>query len=625
MNIIVISGLDATNFVLVNIVRELKDRGHKVFLYGKSQEHLNINMFQGIAERIGTLDSLDRRLAGDLRDIDAIFCSNDTMLHVLDVKKYIFAYSITSIFGTLVSEGGDFMFASGMRKYEGQLKENCAFMGVGNPKYSGIGKTAGEKTEEALHHRFLFIDSGHYPFGREGKVLLAQLLLKICEKFSQYELVVKPRFLEGDEGRTHRNSTHLYACIRKCCGGRMPENLVMLREYGDMNRLIGMSDTVLCMYTSAFVDVLVQGKGLVIIGNLPNRDSADMRNGFHWRIMKEECERSGCLADYHDVLSCLPEGMHSREGYLKRQLAYDGDASKKIVDVMEYVVQNFIARGRFPRRIVWDCQTYGQEMTSDETLTWEGLIENRKSNFLNYHASRYLDKIRHDMDIADYLKWLEMKRQAGKLLHTPVKELVEEAGEILGRIVVENRESLYGDPVSESHLIKAMFITGSEHLLEVDGRQILCNRTLSYYQAEKSLQQGEAGRAVSLYKNYLEETGQSEFLEFVTDDSCYRIFPFDKIPPDRKILIYGAGWAGQKYREQLVQSGYGELTGFVDRNYRNISRVNGIKVYGLEEIPELEFDYIVVAIRNPSVNQQVQKELHIAGIEEDRIVSYLNN
>lgn len=624
MNIIVVSGLDATNFVLVNIVRELKDRGHRVFIYGKSQEHLNINMFKGIVEKIEPLQSLDRRLEGDLKEIDAVFCSNDTMLHLLDVRKYIFAYSITSIFGTLVSEGGDFMFASGMRKYEGQLKENCAFMGVGNPKYSGTEEIT-ESSKKTRNHRFLFIDSGHYPFGREGKVLLAQLLLRICEKFPQYELVIKPRFLEGDEGRTHRNSTHLYSCIRECCEGAAPDNLVMLKEYGDMNRLIGMSDTVLCMYTSAFLDVMVQEKGLVIIGNLPNRDSADMRNGFHWRIMKEECERSGCLTDYHDVLSCLPEGMHGRKGYLKRQLSYGGNASKKIVDVMEYVVQNFIAQGRFPKRNVWDCNTYQQEMKADEMLTWEGLIENRKCNFLNYHASRYLDKIKHDMDMGDYLKWMESKRKEGRLLHTPAKDLVEEAGGILGRMVVENRASLYGDPVSESHLIKAMFMTGSEYLLELDGRQSLCNRTLSYYQAEKCLKQGEGGRAVSLYKNYLEETRQSEFLEFVTDDSCYRIFPFDKIPPDQKILIYGAGWAGQKYGGQLVQSGYGELTGFVDRNYRNIPQANGRRVYGLEEIQGLEFDYIVVAIRSPSVNQQVQKELRAAGIEEDKIVSYLKN
>lgn len=617
MNFIVISGLDATNYILVNIVKELKRRGHGVFLYGKSLEYLNVNMFKGIADRIEPLEKLDQRLKGDVSDIDAVLCSNDTMMHVVDLKKYIFTYSITSIFGTLLSEGGDFMFASGIMKYEGILRENCAFMAVGNPKYSFI-----EENPKTSHHRFLFIDSGHYPFGKEGKVLLARLLLRICNRFPQYELVIKPRFLEGDVGQTHKNSGHLYQCIRECCADGIPDNLVMLKEYGDMNQLIGMSDTVLCMYTSAFIDVMVQGKGLIIIGNLPSLDSADMRNEFHWRIMKEECKMSGCLVDYREVLQHLPAGMSGQKGYLQRQLSYRGNSAIKVVDVMEYVIHEFITQGNFPKMDVWDCNTYIQDMDADEAITWEKLIENRKINFLNYHVSRCLDQVRHDMDIEAYLEWLNKQKRKGGLLNASLQDLVDESNKILNHIIVNNRQKLYGNPVSESYLIKAMFLTGNERLLESEGKHVSCNRTLSYYQAGKYLRQGNSEQAVSLYKKYLKETERNEFIEYVSDGSCYKVFPFHKVPQNRKILIYGAGQVGRKYGWQLVKSKYGELVGFVDRNHKKLSDVNGIRVFGIDEIWKIMFDYVVVAIKSPSVNQQVRKELIISGIEKEKIVSH---
>lgn len=97
------------------------------------------------------------------------------------------------------------------------------------------------------------------------------------------------------------------------------------------------------------------------------------------------------------------------------------------------------------------------------------------------------------------------------------------------------------------------------------------------------------------------------------------LFPFEKIPAGKKILIYGAGDLGYDYYQQILISSYCKVVAFIDREptKRNIP---GIQIYSAEKIPDLEYDYIIVALKAGANMSAVVKALTDMGVNENRVV-----
>lgn len=616
MRIAVVCGLDATNFTLVEIVKVLLKRKHSLVFFGKSLENLNIRMFQGMTDEILSLEELDRmNESHQIEQFDCFLCSNDTLFHLLKVRKYIFTYSITSIFGTYLSEGGDFMFMPGYPCYERGIHEKSVIVPIGNPKYDSLISTNTDTKQ------FLFIDSGHYPFGKEGKRIVAEIIINICKKFPQYRLVVKPRFLEGDiSSTTHRNTNHLYANIRNVCGANLPQNLVLLQEYGDMNQLINESDTVICMYTSAYLDVAIQGKGLIIIDNLPNEDALDLRADFHLKVMRDECRQSGCLVDYHNVLEVLPQGKRCNQEHIKKQLATQKCSAEKIVDLMEYVYELFLSKGRLPEINIFHCDSVKEQMKDDKDLTWDILIDNRIYNYLIYMISRRIDQVDVALRLDKFYEWLEAIMRRGHLREYSIEELRKTSIKIENEIIIAGADELRKSAIGEANLLHAMYIETPESILEIDDRLTKCSRALAYYKANIYMKRGEQEQAIHYFTKYLKETETSDFVQFPSDKAVFEVFPFHKVKRGTKVLIYGAGNIGKKMCKFLQCTEYAEMCGFVDKNKRGI--VEGKQVFTTESLEKVEFDYIVISVKNHTINMEVINSLGKIGIQSEKIVSY---
>lgn len=102
------------------------------------------------------------------------------------------------------------------------------------------------------------------------------------------------------------------------------------------------------------------------------------------------------------------------------------------------------------------------------------------------------------------------------------------------------------------------------------------------------------------------------------DDYFYArnfLFPFDKVPSGSKIILYGAGAVGKAYYKQLTKIGYCNQILWVDRNASNI--ISDV-VKTPDCIKNEEFDYIVIAIENLNVREEVKNFL----IVEKKVEAY---
>lgn len=98
------------------------------------------------------------------------------------------------------------------------------------------------------------------------------------------------------------------------------------------------------------------------------------------------------------------------------------------------------------------------------------------------------------------------------------------------------------------------------------------------------------------------------------------LFPYEKVPYNSRILIYGAGTLGQDYYTQLSITKYCTVVGFIDKNYSNY-RGSIVPVYSPQDIGKLSFDYVVVALRTEIAFNEIKRVLLEMGVSEDKIIA----
>ncbi len=106
-----------------------------------------------------------------------------------------------------------------------------------------------------------------------------------------------------------------------------------------------------------------------------------------------------------------------------------------------------------------------------------------------------------------------------------------------------------------------------------------------------------------------------------TERPCYRTvkefgFPYSRVEKNSRIILYGAGNWGKRYKEQLDKSEYCQVVKWVDKNYSNI----GEGVENVESIKNAEYDYVVVAIYDKSVRREIIGDLILLGVDNNSIV-----
>ncbi len=96
------------------------------------------------------------------------------------------------------------------------------------------------------------------------------------------------------------------------------------------------------------------------------------------------------------------------------------------------------------------------------------------------------------------------------------------------------------------------------------------------------------------------------------------LFPFEKVPSGKNVVIYGAGVVGSTYYKQLKKRSYCSDILWVDRNYEKL----GISdVSAPLCISKYDYDYVVIAIDGASLCDEIKKMLiNDMGVDESCIV-----
>ncbi len=97
------------------------------------------------------------------------------------------------------------------------------------------------------------------------------------------------------------------------------------------------------------------------------------------------------------------------------------------------------------------------------------------------------------------------------------------------------------------------------------------------------------------------------------------LFPYEHIPRGSKIILYGAGNVGLHYLQQILLTGYCDVVGFADKNAK-IMTGGIVPIFSLEELHNIEFDYIVVSVQFRKTYEIIFADLRTKGFPEDIIV-----
>ena len=91
------------------------------------------------------------------------------------------------------------------------------------------------------------------------------------------------------------------------------------------------------------------------------------------------------------------------------------------------------------------------------------------------------------------------------------------------------------------------------------------------------------------------------------------------IPKGTKIIVYGFGDVGKDYCAEIIRYNEYKLIMAVDRDYQKYSDAF-VKVGSVEDISQVEFDYILISILKEEIAMSVKDELVNSGISENKIL-----
>ncbi len=454
MKVLMIPEKDSSSMLLAPIAEEIIARGGEVRIYATVFNEIVLSYFSKDIPRFPHTDINEEVVEW----CDIIYCSsfagNNIPSIVLFAHKPIFTAQSFN-FGVQILWGGDICFVPSIESVESDYNKilNYSFCGVGEPKFDNRSKT-----EEESPKRFLFIDSGHFPFSKKGKEELAKALLHICENYPDYELVIKPRFLPNDKIRTHRNSVHLYDVIRRLTQDAPPANLVMLDYHGNLTDLINRSRTVICMYTTGFVGAVLSGKGLVILDNIPSNDTYDIRRKTFKKI-REAMAGTGALIDYRKADCVLPEGVKAKSDYLDYLLAEKENAASNIVDICEYLCENYYSKDILPHIENTDYHNYRRIYRKEEGMTWEDVIVKRCRDLLIYKLlDNFSFRINAEPDIPYVMDLVDQKLCSEVIIaEEEFRAIMDSMGSLYDQLIISSHSRLLSDDIDAGILLNSYY------------------------------------------------------------------------------------------------------------------------------------------------------------------------
>lgn len=449
MNVLVIAARDSANFALVKIVKELERRGHKVYVYDKSLDTVNIRMFKKNDIKVHYFAQITDEV---IDRCDVMFC-HTTYVGDNRIRKKLYTFFFNHIFVYGHENNSDFVFTQCDDPYN--TFPNKVVMKVGSPKFDSEHKNNIPAKDSRM---ILFIETGHFPFGKEGRLQVAKLILDICRKCPDYTVTVKPRFLPGDTKKlTRRNTDHIYQYIYELCQNSIPANLNLLYEHLALDELIYQSHSIVCYSSSAYLEASLSKRGVLYVDGIKSFDAIGDRQNKYWKAFNEFIADTNIVVPYGDALSYLPDGIVCSDMHLDKALYSKDNIAPKIVNVMEHIWENYLSRGLYPKIGSYEYDTYIDCMEPDFNITKKELVNNNKYDILVYDCQKVFQSIGANLSFNKIYEVIDEWKGNQKLANSTINELREELANKINKHIVYNADLLLENKIDQAILIKAYY------------------------------------------------------------------------------------------------------------------------------------------------------------------------
>lgn len=88
----------------------------------------------------------------------------------------------------------------------------------------------------------------------------------------------------------------------------------------------------------------------------------------------------------------------------------------------------------------------------------------------------------------------------------------------------------------------------------------------------------------------------------------------------KKIVLYGAGRVGKNYYTQLARYRECQIVAWIDERYeKRQAEIDYFTLLSPEKVAQYEFDYVLIAVFNRHISEQIKEKLMTMGIEEKKI------
>lgn len=101
-------------------------------------------------------------------------------------------------------------------------------------------------------------------------------------------------------------------------------------------------------------------------------------------------------------------------------------------------------------------------------------------------------------------------------------------------------------------------------------------------------------------------------------------FPYEKVTPGERIVLYGAGQMGQDYKAQIDLTGYCKLVLWLDQKFEQMEEPDSIKGW-LDCLANVDYDKLVIALKRENDIEEVKAMLRQRGIPNEKIISTIVN
>lgn len=517
--ILFILGKDVHNKPVYEIYKECVNRGFNSDIYATTLEDGHLNLFAEIKDKIKHINKLTEEQI-DLYDyiFSAITIYNYKIFR--NAHKYIFINSLNCFDSVYFS--GDFVFTA--RDPSKSLIAN-EYLPIDNFnfKLSIPGMATGwacykqsNITNDDKLKKILFIDSGHFPFGTKKE--LAEYVVKIADYCSDYELLIKPRYLPGDNDTTHKNSENLYEYLDNY--EKLPPNLTLIREHTNLQDELKKVDLVICPEgTTSYVEVILANKEILIFTGFPNNEAV-LWNKDRISVYNRIVGELPCRINYKDIFKYLPHGIKVNAKDLNNIIYKTDNVVEDIVDAMEYIYINFISKNIFPEMKYYKSESYLDEIKPDYNLTWEDIIRRRYRNTLYEYAALKVKSIPIEIDCSDVISYID-DIDASMLNEDNLDKINIDLDGKICDLYIQNSEKMMKNSNLQSLLCWAYF--KKNRFNEFKPMELKCNAYYAYCMAKIKFDGGSYEESLNYINEYFDEVDNNAYEVSYADDKGVKV------------------------------------------------------------------------------------------------------